>query len=505
MTVDNVQSPPLQRTTANKPLSGRNGSSGDAFENALRGENQVRSGEKTGSHRGSDVSAAHEFERISMRKPGSREQPVDSTPGDRDESENGSDVTGRSHQLSANGKPRLPLPRGETETECAECTMTQDSLEPDETHDGKEDGSTIANWLGTLQPMAGGPANAMPAHVSEDGFPMTQIPADRLPATQVALENVAEKRPAQAANPTVLTTKNTTAAISVLPLDASRTRTELPVEKSRTIPGSLASADPNVARAPLANRTPPVPGPLAGAGPDVPPTIGTDRKQAFRNSSAGADPGFQRGGSALDNSAIPANFSNTASVPEGASVSPAPAQPNGAGVSADAKPGPATNSFLAQLDRVHNMRELLATDRTSFTSRLNQDGGTVQVLRLQLRPAELGNVTANVKLENGQLTIELIAEKDVAFRQLAKDASVLQSAMRSIGVVVDELVVSHGNANAQADQLMQEQNRGAAQDRENTDGRSSTGRRSAGEDNAHDPGHKNVEDETNRTYSGLYI
>jgi flagellar hook-length control protein FliK len=170
------------------------------------------------------------------------------------------------------------------------------------------------------------------------------------------------------------------------------------------------------------------------------------------------------------------------------------------------KPAPATTSFLSQLDQVENLRELVRTERTSFVTRLAQDGGTVQVLRLQLRPAELGNVMAQLRMENGTLTVELVAEKEAAFRQLAKDAAVLQSTMRALGVAVDEIVVSQGNGAAQADSAPQEHHRrSASESRDQSDGQSRTGRRPQQDPTAHDQGQADVDDASRRTDPGLYI
>ena len=188
-----------------------------------------------------------------------------------------------------------------------------------------------------------------------------------------------------------------------------------------------------------------------------------------------------------------------------ASVVPAPAVPVTVTPDANGKTNPATGSLLNQLEQAEVVRDLAATDRFGFVSRLSQNGGTVQVLRLQLKPAELGTVTAHMRMENGQMTVELVAEKDAAFRQLSKDLSVMQTAMRSMGIFVDEIVVSQGSAGGDTHQTAEGQQRGTSESR----GEPGFGRRPGQQPNdgetAHDPGRNNSGNGDNGASSGIYI
>ncbi len=62
-------------------------------------------------------------------------------------------------------------------------------------------------------------------------------------------------------------------------------------------------------------------------------------------------------------------------------------------------------------------------------------------LSLQLHPAELGMVTAKLKLAGEQLTIELQAENSDAYRTLMSDSETIVKALRGLGYDVDKVTV----------------------------------------------------------------
>lgn len=62
-------------------------------------------------------------------------------------------------------------------------------------------------------------------------------------------------------------------------------------------------------------------------------------------------------------------------------------------------------------------------------------------LSLQLHPAELGIVTANLKFAGEQLTIELEVENDDAYRTLVSDSDTLVKSLRAMGYDIDRVTV----------------------------------------------------------------
>lgn len=201
---------------------------------------------------------------------------------------------------------------------------------------------------------------------------------------------------------------------------------------------------------------------------------------------------------------LPGGQANTLAQ-QGGTVTPAPPVPVTATPDGSAKTNPATGSLLTQLEQVEVIRELAASDRLGFVSRLSQNGGSVQVLRLQLKPAELGTVTAHMRMENGQMTVELIAEKDAAFRQLSKDMSIMQTAMRSMGIIVDEIVVSQGSTGAGAHHSTGDQQRGASESRGESGFGQRPGQQSNDGDTTHDSSRNNTSDSNSDISSGIYI
>ena len=62
-------------------------------------------------------------------------------------------------------------------------------------------------------------------------------------------------------------------------------------------------------------------------------------------------------------------------------------------------------------------------------------------LSLQLHPAELGMVTATLKIAGEQLTVELQVENDDAYRTLATDSETLVKSLRAMGYDIDRVTV----------------------------------------------------------------
>lgn len=63
------------------------------------------------------------------------------------------------------------------------------------------------------------------------------------------------------------------------------------------------------------------------------------------------------------------------------------------------------------------------------------------MLKIELHPAELGMVTANLRLSGGQLSIELKPENQEAHRRLSSDSDTLVKSLQGLGFTVDKITV----------------------------------------------------------------
>ncbi len=80
-----------------------------------------------------------------------------------------------------------------------------------------------------------------------------------------------------------------------------------------------------------------------------------------------------------------------------------------------------------------------------------QAGKTLNTLKIQMHPIELGLVTATLRLKDDELQVELKVENADAFRQLRDDQSEMVRALRAQGFAVDQINVvfnSGGDASA---------------------------------------------------------
>lgn len=70
-----------------------------------------------------------------------------------------------------------------------------------------------------------------------------------------------------------------------------------------------------------------------------------------------------------------------------------------------------------------------------------QAAGGVRSLKIQLHPAELGMVTAHLRVSGDTMTVELQAETDHARRQLAADSDQIVRSLRALGMDIDKVTV----------------------------------------------------------------
>jgi chemotaxis protein MotD len=63
------------------------------------------------------------------------------------------------------------------------------------------------------------------------------------------------------------------------------------------------------------------------------------------------------------------------------------------------------------------------------------------LMKIEVHPAELGVVTANLRLAGGQLSIELKPENQEAHRRLSADSDALVKALQGLGFTIDKVTV----------------------------------------------------------------
>ena len=68
-------------------------------------------------------------------------------------------------------------------------------------------------------------------------------------------------------------------------------------------------------------------------------------------------------------------------------------------------------------------------------------GGTVQSLKIQLRPHELGQVTAKLSMAGDQLSIEIEVDTIEAHRKLTNESDAIVRALRAQGIAVDQVTI----------------------------------------------------------------
>lgn len=114
-----------------------------------------------------------------------------------------------------------------------------------------------------------------------------------------------------------------------------------------------------------------------------------------------------------------------------------------------------------------------------------QAGKTLNTLKIQLHPIELGLVTATLRLKDDELQVELKVETGEAFRQLRDDQSEMVKALRAQGFAVDQVNIvfnSGGDASAGGGSQTQAQAQPGQQGRERADGNGQQGRQQQRDD-----------------------
>ena len=99
-----------------------------------------------------------------------------------------------------------------------------------------------------------------------------------------------------------------------------------------------------------------------------------------------------------------------------------------------------TSALIDALASDNGLRQAVSTPSTTA-----QTAGSVAVpthiLKIELHPAELGMVTASLRLAGEQLSIELKPETHEAYRHLATDSDAIVKSLRGLGFDVDKVTI----------------------------------------------------------------
>ncbi len=82
------------------------------------------------------------------------------------------------------------------------------------------------------------------------------------------------------------------------------------------------------------------------------------------------------------------------------------------------------------------VRTVVAADQDDAAA-----GGTIQSLKIQLRPHELGQVTAKLSMAGDQLSIEIEVDTIEAHRKLSNESDTIVKALRAQGIAVDQVTI----------------------------------------------------------------
>lgn len=114
-----------------------------------------------------------------------------------------------------------------------------------------------------------------------------------------------------------------------------------------------------------------------------------------------------------------------------------------------AQPAASTaSSLVAMLSGDAGWREAAATSFQPLAAR--PPLSSAHSLKLQLHPAELGMVTANLRLSGEHLTVELQVENQDAYQRLNADSEIIVKSMRALGLDIDKVTVQQPQSGAQA-------------------------------------------------------
>lgn len=115
-----------------------------------------------------------------------------------------------------------------------------------------------------------------------------------------------------------------------------------------------------------------------------------------------------------------------------------------------AQPGQSTAVGLANLISADPGWKAAATAPSFQPLTAPPSLASAHTLKLQLHPAELGMVTANLRFSGEHLTVELRVENGEAYRRLTADSETIVKSLRSMGLNIDHVTIQQPQSSAAA-------------------------------------------------------
>lgn len=146
------------------------------------------------------------------------------------------------------------------------------------------------------------------------------------------------------------------------------------------------------------------------------------------------------------------------------------------GISMNTNSTNVTNAITGDAGFAQSLQPSAALDQPGAWA---QAGKTLNTLKIQMHPIELGLVTATLRLKDDELQVELKVENGEAFRQLRDDQSEMVKALRAQGFAVDQINVvfnSGSDASTGGSSQQQQQAQAGQQGRERAEDGGGQGR-----------------------------
>ncbi|MEP5180119.1 MAG: flagellar hook-length control protein FliK [Rhizobiaceae bacterium] len=104
--------------------------------------------------------------------------------------------------------------------------------------------------------------------------------------------------------------------------------------------------------------------------------------------------------------------------------------------------GQPSQTLISAVKENTNWSRMLSAPNVHFTETMKPNGKVLQALNVTLNPVELGKLELNLRMQQGQVTIEVRAESDQAYRALLVDQDALANNLRGLGFKVDAITIN---------------------------------------------------------------
>ena len=104
--------------------------------------------------------------------------------------------------------------------------------------------------------------------------------------------------------------------------------------------------------------------------------------------------------------------------------------------------GQPSQSLVTAVKENTTWSKMLSASTVQFTETVKPNGKVLQALNVTLNPIELGKLELNLRMRQGQVTIEVRAESEQAYRSLLVDQDALANNLRGLGFKVDAITIN---------------------------------------------------------------